>query len=202
MTRFPDEREAKEFAVSLIQSEAEREGTPLSELERRMLYFSETGWTIPGMSETAQRFESECDAGRYEKKISALTKRLQTRLRSDDPETLKALLDALQRLSQGDHYLVVLTSGNTSPERPTRDILKLSITALLIVMAGCGLMFLLPDRAASPFDREKSGFFIWLIAAIAGVSFAWLSFIAGREKANEIVDKLVSRIFGETARRR
>ena len=33
-------REAKDFVVSRIVEEAQREGTPLSELERKMLYVS------------------------------------------------------------------------------------------------------------------------------------------------------------------
>lgn len=68
MRRFADEREAKEFAIGLIVSQADRDGIPLSELERKMLYFSEDGCSIPGMTETAQRFESEYDSGQYEKK--------------------------------------------------------------------------------------------------------------------------------------
>ena len=34
-------REAKEFLASQIAEEAQREGTPLCEIERKMLYFSE-----------------------------------------------------------------------------------------------------------------------------------------------------------------
>jgi hypothetical protein len=112
MSRFADEREAKEFAIRLIVSEADRERVPLPELERKMLYFSETGWSLPGMAEAVQRFESECDSRQYEKKIAALTKKLQTRLKSNDPNTLKAWSDALAKLSEGDHYLLVLAGGS------------------------------------------------------------------------------------------
>jgi hypothetical protein len=34
--------EAKEFLISRIVTEAQRENVPLSEIERKMLYFSET----------------------------------------------------------------------------------------------------------------------------------------------------------------
>src|SRR5690242_13898189 len=126
MSRFADQRQAKEFAIGLIASEAERARVPLSELERKMLYFSETGWTVPGMAEAAQRFESEYDSRQYEKKIAALIKKLQTRLKSDDPNTLKAWLDALAKLSEGDHYLLVLARVDAaSPHRPPHDFLKL-----------------------------------------------------------------------------
>ncbi len=36
-------REAKEFLASRIVAEAERENVPLSEIERKMLYFTESG---------------------------------------------------------------------------------------------------------------------------------------------------------------
>jgi hypothetical protein len=40
-------REAKEFLASQIAEEAQREQVPFSEIERKMLHFSETGWTLP-----------------------------------------------------------------------------------------------------------------------------------------------------------
>jgi hypothetical protein len=45
--RFHSAREAKEFLISRIVEEARRENIPLSEVERKMLYFSETDWTLP-----------------------------------------------------------------------------------------------------------------------------------------------------------
>ena len=202
MPGFADEREAKEFAIGLILSEAEREGIPLSELERKMLYFSETGWTIPGMAETAEKFESEYDSGQYEKKVTALTKRLQKRLESDDRKALKAWSDALRKLSQGDHYLLVLTTVDASSPRPRHDFLKLCITALLIVLAGGGLMALLSEHALGSFARERAAFVIWLIAVAAVSVFLLLSLIIGRKRANDLLGTLVSKIFADPAAKR
>src|SRR5690348_3589845 len=158
MPQFADERDAKEFLIRLILSEADREGTLLSEIERRMLYFSENGWTLPGMQATAHIFESKFDSEQYETKIVDLTKKLKKRLKSDDPNALKAWWDALEMLRQGDHYLLVLTQTDTTPRRPRHDFLKLCLTALLIVLVGLGLMAFLPELS-----REKSAFIIWLI---------------------------------------
>lgn len=202
MPRFADEREAKEFAIELIASEADREGAPLSELERKMLYFSENGWTTPGMPETAQRFESEYDSEQYQKKIAVLTKKLQKRLKSDDPKKLKAWSDALKKLSEGDHYLLVLVQADTTPQRPLYDFLKLCLTALLIVLVGLGLMALLPAYATGPFAREKSAFILWVIALIATSIFLLLILILGRERANDLLTPLVSKIFGNPTAKR
>jgi len=43
MNPFQSAREAKEFLISRIVEEAQRENIVLSESERKMLYFSETG---------------------------------------------------------------------------------------------------------------------------------------------------------------
>lgn len=203
MPHFADERQAKEFAIGLIASEAEREGVPLSELERKMLYFSETGWTVPGMAEAAQKFESEYDSRQYEKKIASLIKKLQTRLKSDDPNTLKTWLDALEKLSEGDHYLLVLARlDSPPPHRLPHDFLKLCVTALLIVVVGVGLMALLPEQAIGPFAREKSAFVMWLIAVIGLSAFLLLALLPGRERANDVLATLISKIFGDPGAKR
>ena len=45
MKAFHSGREAKEFLISELVAEAQRENVPLSEVERKMLYFTESGWT-------------------------------------------------------------------------------------------------------------------------------------------------------------
>jgi hypothetical protein len=54
INHFSTAREAKEFLVSEIVAEAQRKNVPLSEIERKMLYFSETGWTLPDIMEVNQ----------------------------------------------------------------------------------------------------------------------------------------------------
>jgi hypothetical protein len=47
MNAFHSGRQAKEFLISEIIAEAQRENVALSDVERKMLYFTETGWTLP-----------------------------------------------------------------------------------------------------------------------------------------------------------
>jgi hypothetical protein len=47
MKAFHSGREAKEFLISELVAEAQDENVPLSEVERKMLYFTESGWTLP-----------------------------------------------------------------------------------------------------------------------------------------------------------
>ena len=46
MKAFHTGREAKEFLISELVAEAQRENVPLSDIERKMLYFTESGWTL------------------------------------------------------------------------------------------------------------------------------------------------------------
>jgi hypothetical protein len=55
-------------------------------------------------------------------------------------------------------------------------------------------MGLLPEQATGTFAREKSAFLIWLIAII-GLSGFLLLALLGRQRANDILGTLISKIF-------
>jgi hypothetical protein len=61
-------REAKDYLAARISEEAEREGFPLTEVERNMLYFTETGWTLPEMKAVSAEFDRDYDQDEYERK--------------------------------------------------------------------------------------------------------------------------------------
>src|SRR5579863_8531432 len=75
MNPFHSGREAKEFLVSRIVAEAQRENVPLSEIERKMLYFTESGWTLPDIASVGEEFDREYDQDQYEKKIARLIRK-------------------------------------------------------------------------------------------------------------------------------
>ena len=81
MSRFADAHEAKEFLVARIVGEAQRERVPLSEVERKMLYFSETDWTMPDIAQVGDQFEREYNREEYEKKITRLIRNARKRAR-------------------------------------------------------------------------------------------------------------------------
>ena len=96
---------AKRFLVDQVVSQAKQEGVVLSELEVRMLGFSEAEATAEEL-EAAKRFEREVDDREYEVKISALLKHAY-RSGKDRGEGA-AWDDALSGLAERDAYLVVL----------------------------------------------------------------------------------------------
>jgi hypothetical protein len=147
MRTFRSEREAKEYLIQRILDQANRVREPLTDLERKMLYFSETGWTLTGIEEVNREFEARCDVPAYERKILALA----TSARADDELLgVDAVADwdaAVDRLSGGDHYLLVLMNPALVPPAPVKPkggLRRLLLTAGAIAV-GCVVLFVLVE---------------------------------------------------------
>jgi hypothetical protein len=130
---FATARDAKEFLVGRIITEAQREGVPLSEVERKMLYFSETAWTLPDIAEVSATFDREYNQAEYEQKIAKLIRQIRANARTDNREEFDAWTEAIRTLGQEDHYLLVLVAAAGASGRPRGDVLRLWVTALAIV---------------------------------------------------------------------
>jgi hypothetical protein len=147
-------RRAKENLADRIVAEAQREGIALSEVERKMLYFSETGWTLPEMAEVNEEFDRDYDQDAYEQKIGGLVCSLRARTDRSEEE-IAAWDEAVAKLSDGDHYLLVLitageksASGLRSPWMPQIDLNRArpqgdTIRLILVACAVCVVLFML-----------------------------------------------------------
>jgi hypothetical protein len=144
LKEFGTVREAKDYLAGRIAEEAKREQIPLSEIERKMLYFSETDQTLPGMLEINAEFERDYDNTEYERKIAGLIRHIEARDADDEQENWDTAAD---KLSEGDNYLSIMldpsftSAGETV--RPPHDRLKLWLTALGVVFGTFGLMGLI-----------------------------------------------------------
>jgi hypothetical protein len=149
MATFDSQRSAKEYLIGRIVAEAGREGKPLSEIERKMLYFSETGWTLPDIMEVNAEFEHDYDNDEYERKICSLGQAIETQLENASAEESDKWYEAIQELSEGDHYLLVLLNprldSGAAPERPPGDILKLWLLGIVIAL-GLFAAFIVYER--------------------------------------------------------
>jgi len=163
MDRFPNDREALDFIASRIADEAQRDSVALSEVERKMLYFSETAWTLPDILDINDEFDRDYDQGTYEKKISRLIKKAVSRARNQQPEEFEAWTEAAQRLSKEDRYpLVMVEQAHLGPAfRPSRrpwDLWKLWGTGIAIVGLFGGLVWfinkLFPETNLPPLPRR------------------------------------------------
>jgi hypothetical protein len=130
---FATIRDAKEFLVSTIVTEAQREGIPLSEIERKMLYFSETAWTLPDIAEVNDAFEREYDQAKYEEKIGTLVHNFCADSRKNNRPDFDAWTEAIRTIHREDHYLLVLISAAES--KKSRQVGFLKLAAIGLVMA-------------------------------------------------------------------
>lgn len=119
--RFKSVRAAKEHLIARIVAEAERDGVTLTDVERKMLYFSETGWTLPGILEVNAEFEREYDLDAYEQKVAGLVHAIEECSAGEEQE---AWDDAVIKLSEGDHYLLVLIDEGERLQKPRSPILR------------------------------------------------------------------------------
>lgn len=105
-------KEAKDFLVQQVAEQASLERVPLSELEKRMMYFVENDHTsCENPLELNDEFEAQYDTPTYEAKIANLLSHAYKRLKVDDPEKVNYWDRAMGMLCIGDHYLPVMWRG-------------------------------------------------------------------------------------------
>lgn len=102
-------KQAKDFLVAQAFEEAARDGVPLSDVEKRMLYFTESDATsCENPIELNDEFEAEYQTKEYEAKISRLLYRAHARLKKENIEQLRNWDRAIRILREGDHYILVM----------------------------------------------------------------------------------------------
>ena len=86
---------AKQFLISKILQEAESSHVQLSEVERKMLYFTEIHPSLPEIREVNAEFERDYDADKYENKIAQLLSNARARDTARSPGQEHAWNEAL-----------------------------------------------------------------------------------------------------------
>lgn len=110
-----DSNATKEFLISRVIKEAEADGANLSEVERKMLYFTEVDPSLPDIYDVNEQFEHNYDSDEYEAKISRLLKNARDRDRKESASGEQAWKDALNALRKEDHYILVMIGLAFSP---------------------------------------------------------------------------------------
>lgn len=144
--RFRTIRDAKDFLAGRIAAEAVEQSIPFSEVERKMLYFSDTGWTLPDMAEVSAEFHRDYNQEQFERKIFILVRKIGAHRHFDNPREKENWDQAVEKVSEGDHYLQVLLNPAreklAAAARPPHDMLKLWVVAFVIVLALCATVAL------------------------------------------------------------
>ncbi len=101
-------QQAKDFLVQQTAEQAALDNVPLSDLEKRMMYFTEGKNATEDPAALNDDFEAQYDTAQFEKKISRLMRRAYSRLKKEDPQKALQWNQAIRSLRRGDHYILVL----------------------------------------------------------------------------------------------
>ena len=158
-------KQAKDFLIQQTAEQAEREIVPLSETEKKMMYFTESDATsCDNPVELNEEFEAQYDTADYETKISRLLHHAYDRLKLEDPEGKRTWDQAIRTLRKGDHYFLVLWDIKPRSEHPTRDFLKpVGVGMLIAVGIGIAAVF------SAKYNIDSHRFGIYAVAVVVGV---------------------------------
>ncbi len=108
MNQLMDSTAAKQFLIDKVVEEAKFEHIPLSEVEKKMLYFTEAYPSLPDIYEINKEFERSYNDADYESKVAGLLRSARTRDQNQSPDLEQKWHDALGALRQQDHYILVM----------------------------------------------------------------------------------------------
>jgi hypothetical protein len=149
-------KQAKEFLVQQTAEQAALDNVPLSDIEKRMMYFTESDSTsCDNPLEVNDEFEAQYDTAEYEAKISRFLHHAYDRLKEEAPERKRMWDLAVCELRKSDHYFLVLWDTRPPTEHPTRDFFKLLAVSLLVAI-GIGIAVFVAVKYNIDFERYRN----------------------------------------------
>jgi hypothetical protein len=192
MKAFHSGREAKEFLISKIVAEARGENAPLSEVERKMLYFTESGWTLPDIKKVSEDFDQEYEQNGYEQKIAELVSKADRRIRKAPREDYDRWWAAIRFLEREDHYISVMI--RLAGLWPRGDQLRFFAAGLGIVTCILMWVFLSIKHNIHVLSRGSLGIVLSAIVACLFVAYLLLRFILGSKKADDLTSMVLEKL--------
>lgn len=131
---------AKQFLISQVLHEADSSHVQLSEVERKMLYFTESYPSLPDLQAVNAEFERECDADEYEDKVAKLLRNARARTSQSTPSEDQHWKEAIDALRKEDHYIMVMVGlafgyGSASnTQHRFRDFLIYIVVGIAVVL--------------------------------------------------------------------
>jgi hypothetical protein len=149
-------KQAKDFLAQQTAEQAALDNVPLSDIEKRMMYFTESdSASCDNPLRVNDEFESQYDTAKYEPKISRLLHNAYDRLKMEDPERKRMWDLAVRELRKGDHYFLVLWDIKPPTEHPRRDFFKLLAVSLLVAI-GIGIAIFLAVKYEIDVERYRN----------------------------------------------
>jgi hypothetical protein len=107
--KISSQSQAKKFFIDRIILQVRKEGVSLSDAEKYMLQWTETGEGFKFSQELTDKFYEQTTDAAYEKKIRNLIKHAYRSDSKNDDSLIQTYLEAYSALSRGDHYLLIRT---------------------------------------------------------------------------------------------
>jgi hypothetical protein len=182
---------AKDYLVQQTVEQAALEHVPLTDLETRMMYFTESDpASCADPIALNDEFEQEYDTPEYEAKMSRLLHHAYKRLKREDPERTRQWNAAIRVLERGDHYILVLWDSEPSSDHPVRDFFKPFGIGLLIAV-GLTIAIVVADKYNVDLDRYRkySPVLVVLLVLLVGAVPAILRVLFARLHSETKEDK-------------
>jgi hypothetical protein len=159
-------KEAKDFLADQAAQQAALDRTPLSDLERRMMYFTESDpASCDDPVSLNDEFEEKYDTAEYEAKMSRLLRRAYKRLKAENAGGKLQWDEAISTLKKGDHYILVLWRQHSPMDAQKDDPGSKVIKYGGMFVAGCILLGKLTGDSRIP---------TWVLASFGVLLFVLL----------------------------
>jgi hypothetical protein len=162
-------QQAKEFLISRITEEAEEEKMPLSEIERKMLYFTENGTMPQEIYDVNNQFESQYDTSDYERKISGLLRNGRRRACRESKTAKTRWKQAIVDLGKEDHYLMVMVTQSLRSDHDTLSLIASGFAVCIGLLALMSFWFHLDERGLIPEWVHRLSLRLVVLAVIATI---------------------------------
>jgi hypothetical protein len=135
---------AKQFLLSKLSAQADKERTPLDEIEKKMFLFSEVSGNAD--FETQEIFDQKYDSKVYESKVTKLLRKAYAGDKRTE-EGKNEWNDALRALKREDFYGLVMVDKAKIPRSHTRlwefelQLLPFEIVELVVIVLGFLIVF-------------------------------------------------------------
>ena len=137
---FMDSIAAKQFLISRVVEQADCDHVPLSDIEKKMLHFTEVHPTLPDIYEVNADFERTYDSDEYEAKIARLIKKARDCDRARSSVEAQHWNDAIDALKTEDHYILVMLHAALPEYRDTISPTHRLRDYIIYIAVGIGLV--------------------------------------------------------------
>ena len=181
------------FIMSEVTDEAARAGAPLSDVERRMLYFSDGPCTPADLIEVAETFEREYDENEYERRIATLIRAARKRADGDKKAMWSA---AIARLENSDNYLCVILNEAIGRGADLRLSWRGGVAVVSLLVCLAAVPFLVSWFRGHPAGNDEVFFFEWAAMMTAALTYSACRWLFGARRVDGFIDRIIDAIFG------